>query len=370
NDGNAGANKPMTIVSLALNGPDAAKYTLTAPTGLLGEITPKLLGVSGVAASHKVYDGTATATLTGVAAIVAGGVVGSDSVTLDGSLAAGNFADAAVANGKAVTVTGYFLTGTDAANYGVRQPTNLTANITPKSLTLTGLAATNKVYDGSTHVALTGGTLSGVIGSDDVQLSGTAAGSVANANVGTNKAVSFSGLSLSGGEAANYTLSSAAGISIAITPKPLTVVSGLTATNKVYNGTRQATISGTPVLGGVVGSDVVDVDPASVPTALFADANAGTNKVVAVTGYTLTGSEAGNYTLTLPVNLSADIQPKPLTLSGVTATSKVYNKSDVATLGGSASLSGVVGSDIVNLDTSSALARFADANAGTNKAVA
>ncbi|NDC00744.1 MAG: hypothetical protein EBZ83_04930, partial [Verrucomicrobia bacterium] len=173
-----------------------------------------------------------------------------------------------------------------------------------------------------------------------------------------------------GSEASNYILSSAAGISIDITPKPLTVASGLTATNKVYDGTRQAVISGTPVLGGVVGGDVVDIDPASVATALFANANAGTNKVVEVTGYTLTGAQAGNYTLTLPVNLAADIGPKPLTLSGVTASSKVYNKSDAATLGGSASLSGVVGSDIVNLDTSAANARFADANVGTNKAVA
>ncbi|NBQ65872.1 MAG: hypothetical protein EBT95_10200, partial [Verrucomicrobia bacterium] len=189
NDGTVAANKPMTVVSLVLNGPDANKYTLTAPTGLLGEITPKLLDVTGVVVFNKVYDGTPTATFGGSPALVAGGVIGSDNVQLDSSVAAGNFADAFVANGKAVTVTGYFVTGTDAGNYAIRQPTNLTANITPKSLTLTGLAATNKVYDGSTHVALTGGTLSGVIGSDDVQLSGTAAGSVANANVGTNKAV-------------------------------------------------------------------------------------------------------------------------------------------------------------------------------------
>ncbi|NBT90760.1 MAG: hypothetical protein EBT50_08040, partial [Verrucomicrobia bacterium] len=369
NDGTVAANKPMTVVSLVLNGPDAAKYTLTAPAGLLGEITAKMLDVTGVVASNKVYDGTPTATLGGSPAL-GSGVIGSDSVQLDTSVAAATFATPSVGNAKPLTVTGYFVTGMDAGNYTIRQPTNLTANITPKSLTLTGLSATNKIYDGSTNVSLTGGVLSGVVGSDDVQLSGSAAGSVANANAGTNKAVSFSGLSLSGGDAANYTLSPASGLTIAITPKPLTVVSGLTATNKVYNGTRQATISGTPVLGGVVGSDVVDIDPASVTTALFDDANAGTNKVVAVTGYTLTGGEAGNYSLTLPVNLAADIQPKPLTLSGVTASSKVYNKSDAATLGGSASLSGVVGSDIVNLDTSAANARFVDANVGTNKAVA
>ncbi|NBR72637.1 MAG: filamentous hemagglutinin, partial [Proteobacteria bacterium] len=310
------------------------------------------------------------ATLTGAATLVSGGVVGSDSVTLDSSLAAGNFVNASAGNGKAVTVTGYFLTGTDAGNYGVRQPMNLTASINPKSLVLTGLSSTNKVYDGSTSVILTGGTLSGVIGADDVQLSGTAAGSVANPNAGINKAVSFTGLSLTGSDSSNYTLSSAAGISIDITPKPLTVASGLTATNKVYDGTRQATISGTPALSGKVGSDVVYINPASVTTALFADANAGTSKVVEVTGYTLTGAAAANYTLTQPVNLSADIQPKPLTLSGLTASSKVYNRSDVATLNGSASLTGVVGADIVNLSMSSVSARFSDANVGTSKPVA
>ncbi|NBS79815.1 hypothetical protein EBS57_08435, partial [bacterium] len=70
NDGNAGINKPMTIVSLVLNGPDAAKYTLTAPSGLLGEITPKLLDVTGVSASNKFYDATTVATLTGAATLV------------------------------------------------------------------------------------------------------------------------------------------------------------------------------------------------------------------------------------------------------------------------------------------------------------
>jgi hypothetical protein len=367
-DGTVGANKAITITSLVLNGADAAKYTLTAPTGLLGEITAKALDVTGVTVSNKVYDGTTTASLGGSPALGAG-VIGSDSVQLDGSAATANFATAGVANAKAVTVAGYFVTGADAGNYTIRQPTNLTADITAKTLTLTGLSATNKIYDGGTNVPVTGGVLSGVVGADDVQLGGSAAGATADANVGTNKAVALSGLSLAGGDAANYTVSSAAGITIDIDPKPLTVASGLSAANKPYDGTRTANLSGTPVLSGVVGSDVVDIDPLSTATALFADASAGANKIVAVTGYTLTGAQSGNYTLTLPVNLQADISPVTLTVTGLTVNSKVYNKSDAATLGGSGSLVGVVGSDIVNLDMSGVVARFADDQAGTGKVV-
>ena len=147
-------------------------------------------------------------------------------------------------------------------------------------------------------------------------------------------------------------------INIAIVPKALTVASGLSASNKVYDGTPQAMISGTPVLGGVVGSDDVRVDAASVTTALFANANAGTNKVVAVTGYLLTGTNSANYTLTQPVNLQADITARNLTVTGLSVNTKIYNKSDVATLGGAATLVGVQGSDNVNLDTSSSNARF------------
>jgi hypothetical protein len=46
----------------------------------------------------------------------------------------GAFADKNVGTGKAVTVTGFTLTGTDAGNYSVLQPTGLTANITKADL--------------------------------------------------------------------------------------------------------------------------------------------------------------------------------------------------------------------------------------------
>jgi len=72
-------------------------------------------------------------------------------------------------------------------------------------LTVTGLSAQSRPYDGTTVAAITGTPiLSGVFGSDDVVLNGTAAGSFNNKNVGTAKPVSVSGLSISRTNSGNY----------------------------------------------------------------------------------------------------------------------------------------------------------------------
>ena len=59
--------------------------------------------------------------------------------------------------------------GADAANYLLVQPTGVTANITPLTLTLGSLVASDKVYDGTASAAVTG-SLSGVFGGDAVSL--------------------------------------------------------------------------------------------------------------------------------------------------------------------------------------------------------
>ena len=45
---------------------------------------------------------------------------------------------------------------------------NTTGVITAKTLTVSGYTASNKTYDGTTTAAVTGGTLSGVVGGDTV----------------------------------------------------------------------------------------------------------------------------------------------------------------------------------------------------------
>ena len=127
-----------------------------------------------------------------------------------------------------------------------------------------------------------------------------------------------------------------------ITAVSLTVA-GLTANSKPYDGNATATLNGAAALSaGVVGSE--DVTLGGTPVAAFDTQNAGTAKPVTVSGYTLAGADIGNYTLSQPAGLSADITAAGLTVTGITANNKVYDGTTTATLNtGSASLVGVVG---------------------------
>src|SRR5215813_13181876 len=62
----------------------------------------------------------------------------------------GTFARKDVVNGIVVAVTGNTLNGAQAADYvlsSTNEQPGITANITPKTLTVTGLTANNKIYD-------------------------------------------------------------------------------------------------------------------------------------------------------------------------------------------------------------------------------
>ncbi|MBQ3378423.1 MAG: S-layer homology domain-containing protein [Clostridia bacterium] len=90
-------------------------------------ITPAVLTMTATAAD-KAYDGTVAATVTAGALT---GIIGTDDVSVAEATAAGSFADANVGTAKAVTLdAGFTLTGAQAANYTLTQPTGLTANIT------------------------------------------------------------------------------------------------------------------------------------------------------------------------------------------------------------------------------------------------
>src|SRR5205823_3052535 len=143
-------------------------------------------------------DATTTATLNTSSAALAG-VLGSDVVALVSGGATGSFATKAVGTGKTVTVSGVTISGTDADNYALMQPTT-TANITAATLTVTGVTGATNVHDATTTATLnTGGAaLSGVLGSDVVALaSGSATGSFATKAVGTGKTVTVSGMTIS-----------------------------------------------------------------------------------------------------------------------------------------------------------------------------
>ncbi|MFO0069655.1 MAG: YDG domain-containing protein, partial [Alphaproteobacteria bacterium] len=339
--------------------------------GMTANITPAALGMTGVTASNKVYDALTSAALNfGGAAF--SGLFGGDTVTFNSGAATGNFVDKNVGTGKAVTVAGVTIGGADAGNYTFTQPTGVTANITPASMTVTGVTASNKIYDALTTATLSfsSAMLSGILGSDSVTInSGAATGNFANKNVGTGKAVTVAGVSIGGADAGNYTLTQPTGVTADITPKALTVT-GAIANDKIYDATTAAVLNlASATLSGAIAGDIVSID-IGASSGAFLDKNVGNNKQVTVTGAALLGADAGNYTVTPPVGLTANITPASLTVNGVTASNKVYDALTNATLSfASAMITGVLGSDAVIIDSGAASGVFADSNVGTGKAV-
>ena len=140
---------------MTLSGADAGNYYLLSSSfsGTNGTITPRDLRIGGLSAQNRVYDGTTATTLTTGGAALNGLVTG-DAVALNTTSFSAQFADRHVGVGKEVTVGGFTLSGTDAGNYNLIQPTGLTANITPAPLTVTAVTNT-KPFDGTTAATAT-----------------------------------------------------------------------------------------------------------------------------------------------------------------------------------------------------------------------
>ena len=363
-DAKVGEGKGVTVEGYSLGGSDAGKYRLGTVT-VPGTITARVLTVGGLGESRKVYDGGLGATLVGSAALV--GVVEGDEVTLGGAPTATY--DAAGAGARTVNVSGYVLEGADAGNYTLGPVAETTGWIEALALTVEGLAASGRVYDGTLSVEV-GGTpvISGMVAGDEVTVSGTPAGVLATADAGEGRAVTVVGLTLGGAAAANYRVVSPA-LTATVTRKVLGLT-GLVVASRTYNGGTVATVQGTPSLVGALAGDAVTVT--GVATGQYADAEVGEGKVVTVTGLGLGGAQGGNYELG-PVTLSGSITaPDPaatvLTLSGLGVGTREYDGTRAATLTGTAVLNGVMAGDDVSLAGALA-AEFVTKDVGEGKAV-
>jgi gliding motility-associated-like protein len=100
----------------------------------------------------------------------------------------------------------------------------------------------------------------------------------------------------------NYTVSFVTA-DFTITQTTLTIT-GLVGKNKVYDETTTASKTGDPILEGVLSND--DVSLGGSPVFTFESPNPGILIMITTTGYTITGSDSGNYILIQPT-LYADI---------------------------------------------------------------
>ena len=106
----------------------------------------------------------------------------------------------------------YEATATKVSNQNYKLPENVTTRYTigKKTLSIEDLKAVNRKYNGTSEVALQGGTLTGVVGNDKVSIDMPKMGTVESSNAGENKVVSYTKSALSGEDKDNYELSETA----------------------------------------------------------------------------------------------------------------------------------------------------------------
>jgi hypothetical protein len=357
-DKNVGSGKTVAISGITLadgtNGGLAANYVVSPTASAAGNIDPKVLTLNATVAD-KVYDGTTNAVLENFGI---GGFVGSETVTgiYTGSA---SFVDKHVGTDKAIAITGITLAnganGGLAGNYAVPASATSAADITPATLHVAGVIGVDKVYDGTVTASLNTETaaLTGVVGADQVQI-GSITATFLTKDVGADKPISASTVALSGAAAGDYVLVQPTALSASITPRSLNV--SATGIDKVYDGSTAATVN--------LADDRIAGDALAISsTQSFRDKNVATGKFVSVSGISISGADAGNYTANSSAGAFANITRADLSIN-VTATDKVYDSTRTAAV---ALLVVPLTGDEVDLSYVSA--DFADKNAGTGKTV-
>jgi len=218
------------------------------------------------------------------------GVVSGDTVTLNQS---GNFATKNAGTGIAVTATDT-ISGANASDYTLVEPTGLTGTIAPASVSVSGTVVAGKTYDGTTVASLSGGTLSGVLPGDSVSL--LQSGFFANAGPGTHIAVTATD-SLSGTDAGDYAVVEPTGLSGSITPAaigPTSASSGPGGANNVVAQLESSLVapqfSGSPK--AITASSTVGPLVASGAGAAAVSGTGGAIGTVGFTGTTGAGNGA------------------------------------------------------------------------------
>jgi hypothetical protein len=360
----AGASKTVNATSISVTGADAANYTANTTATTTAAITAKPLNVT-ITASNKVYDGGTTASVTYADDRIAG-----DALTVSGTP---TFATSAVGSAKTVTANSITLSGTDGANYSPNTSATTTANVTVRTLTVT-ISGGAKTYDASTSASVT--YSSDKVAADTLTITGTA--TFADKLAATNKTVTATGIAISGASSTNYVLGNTSATTTAtISKRTLTISGAFTASNRVYDGTTDATgnvsVPASPGITPVQGAD--DVTLIGTPVFTYASSNVGNGISVAGSGYSISGADATNYTLT-QLTLSSNITTRTVTIGGslVVQSTKTYDSTVTISITDLSALTlvNVASTDAGNatkLALNNIIAQYANKNVGAGKTV-
>ena len=183
----------------------------------------------------------------------------------------------------------------DSVNF-TSMPGIVSVLVNKKELTVSNALGVDKVYDGKKDATINNASLSGIVGSDDVQLYGATSGTFAKADAGTAINISFL-MYISGKDTANYYLTQPTSITANITPRELTIGGSFTADDKPYDGNTSAIIlSNNLFLVDTIAGDTVKLTNV---VAEFESAAVANNITVSITSAKISGVDSSNYKLSL-----------------------------------------------------------------------
>ena len=317
-----GATSPLTVTGasagiLALN---SAPVTVTTTSALaIGTYT--LIAKANSATGVTGTPGTLTVNGSGLAANTTGSLsVSGGQLILTGSSSGPKISSSGTLS--AVNTT-YGAASASPSSFNV-SGTNMSAGITVTPPTgfqvSTSSDFSSNVGDGASPITV---GAAGTIASTTVYVRLKSSATVSGSPYSGNIVLSSSG-------ASNVNVATA---SSTVSAKSLTIT-GLSGANKPYDGGTSATATGTAALSGIVSGDESNVTLGGSPVYTFASANAGNGISISTSGYSISGSASGNYSLTQPT-LSANITKVALTITAANQT--VSYGTPVATVTGAGS---------------------------------
>ncbi len=175
----------------------------------------------------------------------------------------------------------------------------VTPGVAQKEVTVSGITAANKKYDGGTSATVnaSGAIITGKETGDDLTVSVSAGSTFDSADAGS-RTVTLGALTLGGASAGNYKLAASGNQTTAtanITAKDVSI-SAATVNDKGYDGNANATVASVTITG--VSSALSMGTDFDVTSATFPDADADTANVDVTINVALKGTAANNYNLT------------------------------------------------------------------------
>ena len=141
-------------------------------------------------------------------------------------------------------------------------------------------------------------------------------------------------------------ISASSTMAFEIKPREVTI-SGVTVSDKTYDGNAYATITDAGALDGLVDGENVAIVTGK---ALYNDKNVGNGKTVTFHDFALSGDDAANYVLSAqPASTTASISARELTIKDLKIKDKQYDGKNTAEIDGTPALVGVADGDMLTL---------------------